>query len=402
MKKLTSCEKQENKQAWQFKQFYKGEDTDLCAEINQMDLEFVDVFFNNLISCFDLESESNDSKFKENVSGILAESENLKESGRESKIKKYFQQKLNSEKLGVSIQENIKNLEKKMKTSQKSSSEMTSEILLLIYRHSAEFIKNPNCIFQLIKLLSKMCIKSKNQLLRFDLEKNMILDDMKNLKAEFQKAKSDYETKKYANSFLAVRSFTFGMAEIMDKETLRLKSQLKSFQNTFQKKINRLENKLDPAAKYAPNKIFTSKSKYSFKPVTPNENMLKNSKRNFSEFQNSHLDSLFKKKMPPLFTSSPKMFSPCPNIPFFDPKKGSNLNSLNSKSKNMISMPEIKTPFSVKLGILQDGSDHQELFKKEDSSIFVKQSPLNFEHNEVEIPEGIKRVLLIRRIPAAS
>lgn len=237
-----------------------------------------------------------------------------------------------------------------------------------------------------------MCVRGKNKILQSKNEKNMILEEMKMLRTQFKKAQLDYENKQFATSFLAVKSFTFGMAEIMDKETIRFKQKLKIFQKSFKKKINKLENKLGPNTKYVSQKVFTNRSRYGFKPVTPNPNLRDTRKRSFGDFKNSQLDSLFKKKVPSLVGASPKLFSPYPNLPFFDLKNGSNMNSFNSKSKNMISMPEIKTPFSVHLGILQESLEKQEKPSKAESSLFVKESPLNFEQNEVEIPKGIKRV----------
>lgn len=337
------------------------------------DAEFVDSFFEKLIASFGSESPSTAPHPAADLQRLFADAPPAPGVRSEPPIKRLLQAKLESPPEAPSLEKEIQSLEENAEEMDQAPQGAALAILALLYRAGGALLKEPASVLRVVKVLAKACLRGGGELAGLRREQNKMLMHARALEKEVRAARLESETKKFANSFMAVRSFTLGMAEIMDKEALRLRGKLRCFQKRFQSRVSKLENQFRFEAPQSARKTV-------FRRVRPGQ---KGYKRSHEEFQEGALSSLFQRKaLPSAKAASPRLASPCPNLPFWDGRNGSIPNTIFPGQKPMVSMPEIKTPFSIKFGSRHDALNLTDLVRRGSPAGFAQDSPLAVELRE--------------------
>ena len=325
---------------------------------------------------------------KNNYEGPLTSIYN-KNQFQNSLLKQLFIDNLKHPKLRTPLEEILRTYEKSFQNINNFNNYMIADLLNLLNDKKTTLFKNPIFIFLLLKILIKLLLKSNNRHINNSLQKIELMENIKDLENKLKIAGNKDYLKNFKNSFLAVKSFTFGMSEIMDQETANFQNKIKNFKEQFKNRIIHLEQKfqMKPTTSQK-NHHFTNQS--FFKPLNLKKNRMEFiNKRNFQEFSmNPSIFKMGRPKILPFKLKSSKMDFANMNLLIPNNKP---IHSLGKKAKyvNECLIPNTKTSVGFTIKKYDESSEPTQFpIPNKKSESLIKQ-PVNFEHKEPKFPKEI-------------
>ena len=175
-------------------------------------------------------------------------------------------EKLKKSNDGISIEENLKNLSQSIHFERQGHFINLASVLTLLVQKGPELLTKKCLILKLLKFLIKTIVQTNHLLADLSMQRANMMNDLNNLREDLAQTRFDFEEKKHLGNMMALRSFTLGMAEMMDQDVLKFQRNLSRFDGQFKKRISHLERRINFCSSNAnplPNDADYLKSKHS-------------------------------------------------------------------------------------------------------------------------------------------
>ena len=366
-----------------------------------LELGFVELLFDKVINNGDKpDAEPTNSARLQKLFNLFWNNESEQKSMRISKIKEMMRAKFKNVSLGSVSIEKIALLENSIRFQRFDYYEIICEVLLILTTNSSDLFQKKCFMMKLIKLILKLLVIINENYLKSQRDIGETRRDIFNLRTELNRIRIECENRLNQQNILAVKSFTFGMAEIISQETNKLRSKLDRFKESFRRRLMILENKYFDPSQHDMNKHLNKKKCSNGK--TSGFNSLSFSKRCFlikkafdmgqKNEEKGRFEGRFKKvKNNRLFSNEEFNAFTAPRNPMI-PK----IRTLNYSGLFMTALENINTAFDgwvEKPQIINSEQKQRHLTKIDDKKIneIIKNNPksLKMVKEETEIKSSI-------------